>query len=308
MGEVTTPGCFAGSIGPASATGRGTLAAGPRRDGPAASACICRATRTRCPSRSNSISLSPVSSSRRASSRTRSGSIASLSLLLRSPLMSLALAPRPDQRGQAVDGERVTADPEAAQAGFGDRGYVGMMAKALARENVADVDFDHGHLDRRNRIANCDRGVSIAARIDDDAGGVISGSLMDQVHDFTLVVRLPKLELEFVASGGFTAKPLYISQRRAAIGLGLACAEQIEIGAVEDVDSFRHGRFAAGTRTCRLYGPPTRRGSRCANRIRRLTPASTASASVSSWSHEVRGEAADSNRLVGRGGGRPLSR
>ena len=45
---------------------------------------------------------------------------------------------------------------------------------------------------------------------------------MDQVHDFTLVVRLPKFELEFVASGGFTAKPLYISQRRAAIGLGLA--------------------------------------------------------------------------------------
>src|SRR6266513_1847939 len=97
-----------------------------------------------------------------------SGSIASfsLSLLLRSPVMRLALAARADQRGQPVDGERVAGNAEAAQAGLGHRGDMGMMAKPLARENVADMDFDHGQRDRGDRVADGDRRVGIAARID----------------------------------------------------------------------------------------------------------------------------------------------
>src|SRR5439155_19937439 len=43
------------------------------------------------------------------------------------------------------------------------------------------------------------------------------------------------------------AKLLDISQRGAPVGLGLACPEQIEIGAVEDVNGFCHRRSAAGT-------------------------------------------------------------
>src|SRR2546429_9595731 len=170
MGDVTTPGCFAGSSGIGSRTGSGTsvAAAGARDDAPP---CVWRATRTRSTSVSSSIWLSPVSSSSRASSRTMSGSIASFSLflVLRSPVMSSALAARADQRGQPVDGERVAGNAEAAQAGLGHRGDVGMLAKTLARENIAEMDFDHGLRDRGNRVADGCRSVGIAARLVDQS-------------------------------------------------------------------------------------------------------------------------------------------
>ena len=51
----------------------------------AATTCVWRATRTRWPSRSNSISVRPVSSSSCASSRIRSWSTADFALFLRSP-------------------------------------------------------------------------------------------------------------------------------------------------------------------------------------------------------------------------------
>src|SRR5512132_3121769 len=194
MGEVITPGCFAGSSGTGSRPGSVTSAApAGARDDAGAPPCVWRATRTRSPSRSNSISLSPVSSSSRASSRTISGSIASFSLFLflRSPVMSSALAARADQRGQPVDRERVAGNAEAAQAGLGHRGDVGMMAKTLARETIADMDFDHGQRDCGNRIADGDRRVGITARIDDDPRGPLGGGLVDEVHDFALMVLLP---------------------------------------------------------------------------------------------------------------------
>src|SRR5262249_23968235 len=249
MGEVAAPGCFAGSSGAASTTGRDMSAAGARRDEAGPSAGVCRATRTRCPSRSNSISLSPVSSSRRASSRTMSGSIASfsLSLLLRSPVMRLALAACADQRDQPVDGERIAGDAEAAQARLRHRGDMGMMAKVLAREDVAGVHFHHPDVGRPDRVADCDRGGPIGARVDDDARGFLGGGLVNCVHDLALMVRLSKFDFELVARSDLTTKLLHVPQRRAAIDLWLALAEQIKVGAVEDVNGFRHGRSGAVT-------------------------------------------------------------
>src|SRR5262249_7556538 len=227
MGEVTAPGCFAGSSGAGSVRGRDAFAAAGRGGGAGASGSGWPAPRPRWPAPSSSISLSPVSSSRRASSRTISGSTASfsLSLLLRSPVMSLALAARADQRGQAFDGERVAGNAEAAQAGLRHGGDVGMMAKTLARKNVADMDFDHRHRDGRDRVADCNRGVRVGTRVDDDTGGFLGGSLLDRVHDFALVVRLPKLDLQLVPPGGFAAKLFHVPQCRAAIGFRLARAE-----------------------------------------------------------------------------------
>jgi hypothetical protein len=93
--------------------------------------------------------------------------------------MRLALAARADQRGQAVDGQRIAGDAEAAQARLRHRGDMGMVAKALARENVADVDLHHRNVSRCDRVADRDRGVRIRARIDDDAHRFLGGSLVD---------------------------------------------------------------------------------------------------------------------------------
>src|SRR3981189_1657834 len=157
MGEVTTPGCLAGSIEALSAASDGTaVSIDVGGSDEAATTCVWRATRTRCPSRSNSISVSPVSSSRRASSRISSWSTAGFCLGMSLPLRSLvtasALLSRVDQRGQAVDCERVAGNPETAQARFCHRRDVRQVAEALACENIADVDLDDRQLDRRDRV------------------------------------------------------------------------------------------------------------------------------------------------------------
>src|SRR5262249_50286168 len=56
-----------------------------------------------------------------------------------------------------------------------------------------------------------------------------------------LVVGLPEVELKLVAAGGVTGEPLHVLERRPAVGLRLARAEQIEVGPVENVDGLRHG-------------------------------------------------------------------
>src|SRR5262249_56511374 len=127
-----------------------------------------------------------------------------MSLPLRSSATASAFACAVDQPGQTLDRERITRDAETAQARLGHRGDMRMMAEALTREDVADVDLDHGHRDRSDRVANGDRGVGIGAGIDDDPGGLAGAGLMDQVDDLALVVRLAEFELEPVAGGGVT--------------------------------------------------------------------------------------------------------
>src|SRR5262249_1291039 len=84
---------------------------------------------------------------------------------------------------------------------------------------------------------------------------------------------------ELVAPRGLAAKLLHVLERRAAIGLRLARAEEIEVGAVEDVDGFRHGRSCRRDRgSVPLYRDPARKGEAEARerhdigcRARRLT-------------------------------------
>src|SRR5262245_52503893 len=112
----------------------------------------------------------------------RSWSIAgfglAMSLPLRSPATGSAL-PLRDQRGQPIDGERIAGNAEAAQARLGYRGDMGEVAKAFAREDVADVHFDDRQLDRGDGVAESHRGVGIGAGIDDHAGSLLGGGFVD---------------------------------------------------------------------------------------------------------------------------------
>src|ERR1700704_6015036 len=175
--------------------------------------------------------------------------------------MPSALLPRVDHRGQPLDCQRIALDPEAAQAGLGHRRDVGMVTKTLAREDVADVDLDYWHIDCRDRVADRHGSMSIGARVDDDSNRLLGAGVVDRIHDFALVVRLAKFDRELAPLRGLAAQRLDVVERRVAIGLGLARAEEIEIGAVEDVDGFRHRRSGAVTREgVPLYRDLARKG------------------------------------------------
>src|SRR5438046_2789911 len=123
---------------------------------------MLRATRTRRPARSISISVRLVSSSSNASSRMSAlSSLLKLAADLLSGLLAMRLIRNSlggdgrcvrllrsgfclgaDFGGKAVDGEPVAVDAEAAKGGKGGFGREGMVPETLAGVNIADVDFD----------------------------------------------------------------------------------------------------------------------------------------------------------------------
>src|SRR5262249_46928970 len=95
---------------------------------------------------------------------------------------------------------------------------------------------------------------------------------------------------ELMTPRGFAAKLLHVREGRAAIGLWLAGAEEIEVGAVEDVDGFRHGRSAAATKgASRFIGTSRATGQRRRDRgSPSIVPAFRPSAARNASSHDVR--------------------
>src|SRR6266545_2981537 len=142
MGERTTPGCLerssvAGAAGPAG----GAAAAGVVAGAATCATVVWRATRTRSPFCSTSISLSPVSSSNAASSWISSRSTETLLLctgLFGSCMAASALDRRADHRGKPDDRQPITLDAEPADDGSGAARHIGMMAEALPRVNIAE--------------------------------------------------------------------------------------------------------------------------------------------------------------------------
>ena len=79
-----------------------------------------------------------------------------------------------DPGGKAVDREPVTVDAESAKRGESGAGGEGMMTETLAGVNVADMHFDRRNFHRHQSVMQRDRGVRIAAGIDDDPGRLLA--------------------------------------------------------------------------------------------------------------------------------------
>src|SRR5260370_5475468 len=273
MGEGTTPGCFARSAAAAGAADAAEAAdaetPGWKLAGIEAAIEMLRATRTRRPARSISISVRLVSSSSKASSRMSalssrlkfaadlvSGLLAML--LIRNSWVVTADASGFDVRflmsgfcfganfgGKAVDREPVAVDAEAAKRSEGGFGGEGMMPETLASVNVADVHFDGWNFHRDQRVVQRDRGVGIAAGIDDDAHSLAGMRLVDEIDQLALAIGLPAIGLEAELRRGLRAQFLDIGELCMAVGLGFASPQHVEVRTVEHIN-----------RRCRGLGHP----------------------------------------------------
>src|ERR1700682_3821583 len=197
---------------------------------------MLRATRTRRPARSISISVRLVSSSSNASSRISAlSSLLDFAAVLSSGWRAMSgsgtfcmgraegsgLGLDPDPGGKAEDREPVAIDAEAGERGERGLGGEGVMAEILAGVNVADVDFDGRNFHRHQRVMQRDRGVGIAGRIDDDPGRLAGMGLVDEIDKFALAARMPAIGSQAELRGGFGAQLLDVGERRVAVGLGL---------------------------------------------------------------------------------------
>jgi len=137
---------------------------------------------------------------------------------------------------KAKDRKAIPVDAEARKRRESGPGGKRMMTEALAGVDVADVDLDGRDFDRDQRIVQRDRGVRVAARVDDDPRGLVGMRLVDEIDQLAFAVGLPAIGLETELRGGLSAKLLDIGKPRMAIGLGLAGPQQIEVGAVKHVN------------------------------------------------------------------------
>src|SRR3954449_9924663 len=229
--DVTTPGCFAGSAGRgADVTAGAGATAGiggtcepppaptvvtPRRGAggagrgappppPPATTFVTawRATRTRKPSRSTSISPRPVSSSSFASSRIRSCSPKVPPGLCEKQLFRFGA----NQARQPLNGKRITLDAKAANDCLRAFRDVGVVAEFLALMNVGDVHFDGRDGSREDSIEDRNRSRGVACGIDDDPGNLLRLRLVKPVDDFALAVGLTEVDLQSIAFGRLAAQ------------------------------------------------------------------------------------------------------
>ena len=113
------------------------------------------------------------------------------------------------------------------------------MAKRLACVDIAQMDFDRGQLNAGDRIAQRVRRVGEGTWVDQHpicpcACGV------ECIDQDPFVVALERAHL--MVGGGCNDTAIDVGQRQRAIDLGLACPQQIQIGAMQQGD-FCHFRI-----------------------------------------------------------------
>ena len=109
--------------------------------------------------------------------------------------------------------------------------------------------LDHRPVGAAQRVEDGDRGVGVAAGIDDDAGEAVR--LLDPVDELPLAVALAEIDLEIERGGAGRGAPLDVGQGRRAVDFRFAQAEPVEVGAVEDEELGGH-RLVRDCSTARL--------------------------------------------------------
>src|SRR5690625_137064 len=105
-----------------------------------------------------------------------------------------------------------------------------MMAEALSRKRIRQVNLDYRQPDGANDVAKGYRRVRITTRIHHDAVDATVDGILDVIDKHAFVIRL--LELKIHIRKRRPKIVLDVFQRRGAVNVGLARPYQIQIGAV----------------------------------------------------------------------------
>ena len=110
------------------------------------------------------------------------------------------------------------------------------MAPWLARHDVGEVDLDGGDGGELQRVADRARVVRPGAGVDDDAVGEVAHAVQ-LLDELALVVGLEeaRVEVELVREG--VDRLLELEERHAAVVLGIAATDLVEVDPVHDVDA-----------------------------------------------------------------------
>lgn len=111
-----------------------------------------------------------------------------------------------------------------------------MPAERLARMHIAQMQLDERDRHGRERIAQRDAGMAVAARVDQDERGAVLRRRLHAVDQRVLGIGLQCRQ--FMAGRGRRTGQVGVDfgQGRTPVNLRLARAEQVQIGAVQNQD------------------------------------------------------------------------
>ena len=112
--------------------------------------------------------------------------------------------------------------------------------------NVGKMHFDDGTVERSQRVMDGDGGMRVGRGVDDDARGAFTDGLLYGVHQPAFRIALPAFHLQPQLRTARHAGPLQVLQGLPAVGGWLPLAQQVQVGAVDDVDGGGHPQVHRG--------------------------------------------------------------
>src|SRR5690554_3143571 len=115
-----------------------------------------------------------------------------------------------------------------------------MVTKLLALIDIGQMHFDERNLDARQRVSYRYAGMGIRSSIDDDVLRTVSPGFLNAIDKIALVIALVNHQRGTMLGRQIFKSFIDIGQAKSTVDLGLACAEQVEIGAVQNQNALRH--------------------------------------------------------------------
>ncbi len=127
------------------------------------------------------------------------------------------------------------------------------MTKLLTLVDVGQMHFNERNAYGCKRVAYGNAGMRVSSRIDDDVLRAIATGFLDAIDQSAFVIALEDGEFGTLRGGLLFESLIDVGQGKPAVDLGLACSEQVQIGAVQNQNALRH--YENLVKTDRLFTP-----------------------------------------------------
>lgn len=129
---------------------------------------------------------------------------------------------------------------QAADEAYRQVGQIRVMPEGLSLIQIGQMYFNKWDRDPGQRIANCDAGVRICRRVDDDEVRAVLPGRLYAVNQRAFVIALPRCQRD----AHFACKQLKVLidllQREAAVDMRFSGAEQVQVRAMQYQYVLRH--------------------------------------------------------------------
>lgn len=126
----------------------------------------------------------------------------------------------------------ITVCPKTKQAASRDIAKVAVVPKLLPGKRVAEMNFNKRDLYRQQRIAQGDAGVRETTGVQNDKIDAVGRGLLHPVDQFVFGIALEGVERMPVIGRDFATAILDVRKARGAVNIGFACAQEVQVGAV----------------------------------------------------------------------------